>query len=76
MRNTIPLFALAPLLALAACSGEDRRAGGTTASEARALDDAAEMLEERQVPAGTVPGAAPTAAAPAAAPPPTATPSG
>ena len=76
MRKTIPLFALAPLLALAACSSEDRRAGGTTASEARALEDAAAMLEERQVPAGAVPGAAPAAPATVAAPLPSAEPGG
>ena len=71
MRNTFPLIALAPLLALAACSSEDRRAGGTTASEARALEDAAEMLEQRQVPAGTVPSGVPKAAEPAPSPKPT-----
>jgi hypothetical protein len=72
--RTLPFaFALAPLLILAACSSEDRRAGGTTANEAKALEDAAQMLEERQLPAGSVPSAAaqPTAAAspaPSAAP--------
>lgn len=71
MRKTIPLFALAPLLALAACSSEDRRAGGTTASEARALEDAAAMLEERQAPAGTVPSGVPKPAEPAPTPKPT-----
>ena len=51
------------LLLLSACSSEDRRAGGTTASEARALEDAAAMLDERQLPAGSLPsGAAPPTA--------------
>jgi hypothetical protein len=60
---------LAPLLILTACSGEDRTAGGTTAGEARALEDAAEMLDDRRLPAGSVPsGAAAAPASPAAAP--------
>ena len=42
-----------------------------TASEARALEDAAEMLEQRQVPAGTVPSGVPKAAEPAPSPKPT-----
>ncbi|WP_309623761.1 hypothetical protein [Novosphingobium sp.] len=50
---------LLPLILLAGCSSEDKTAGGTTASEARALDDAAEMLEDRQLPPGSVPGGAP-----------------
>jgi hypothetical protein len=70
-----PLFALAPLLALTACSSEDRRAGGTTASEARALEDAAEMLDDQRLPAGSVPSGAPaspaTKASPAPGPKPT-----
>ena len=70
MRKPSPLFApvliLAPLLALAACSSEDRRAGGTTASEARALEDAAEMLDDRRLPAGSVPSGAPASPAPKA----------
>ena len=78
MRKPSPLFApvliLAPLLALAACSSEDRRAGGTTASEARALEDAAEMLDDRRLPAGSVPSGAPTSPAPKAAPSPGAKP--
>ena len=58
-----PVLTLAPLLVLAACSSEDRRAGGTTASEARALEDAAQMLDDRRLPAGSVPsGAAPSPA--------------
>lgn len=73
MRNCSPLFTsvlvLAPLLALAACSSEDRRAGGTTASEARALEDAAQMLDDRRLPAGSVPsGAAQATPAPSPKP--------
>jgi hypothetical protein len=79
MRRLLSLFApvlmLTPLLALAACSSEDRRAGGTTASEARALEDAAEMLDDQRLPAGSVPsGAVPgpaTKASPAPGPKPT-----
>lgn len=77
----VPLLAASSLLALAACSSEDRRAGGTTASEARALEDAAEMLDDRRLPAGSVPTGAAPAAAPQASPqpgtkPPAATPGG
>lgn len=65
-----PVLTLAPLLVLAACSSEDRRAGGTTASEARALEDAAQMLDDRRLPAGSVPsGAAPSPAVKASPPP-------
>lgn len=72
---------IAPLLILAACSSEDRTAGGATAGEARALEDAAEMLDDRRLPPGSVPSgaaAAPAspAAAPAPAPSPAAKPSG
>lgn len=52
--------------ALAACGGDDRTAGGVTANEARALDDAAEMLEQRRLPDGL----ATAPAAPDAEPPP------
>ncbi|MGB7653923.1 MAG: hypothetical protein WBL74_00435 [Novosphingobium sp.] len=71
-----PLLALAPLLVLTACSSEDRRAGGTTASEARALEDAAEMLDDQRLPAGSVPSGAAASAAPKLAPAPSAKPSG
>jgi hypothetical protein len=56
-------------LALAGCgAGDDDPApGGVTVGEARALDEAAEMLDERRAPAGPRPGPGPTAeAAPAA----------
>ncbi len=47
MRN---LFGLSVCLALAACGSGDSEPGGITASEAQALDDAAEMLEQRRLP--------------------------
>ncbi|HEU4650209.1 MAG TPA: hypothetical protein VFS49_02235 [Croceibacterium sp.] len=50
-------------LALASCgAGDDDPApGGVTVGEARALEEAAEMLDERGVPAGPRPGPSPTA---------------
>ena len=54
MRTTrLVLAALAPLLALAACSKPDTAPGpgGVTMGEARALDEAAAMLDERRPPA-------------------------
>jgi len=54
-------------LALAACGGESASAPGeVSAGEAKALDDAAAMLEERRLP----PEALPSEATPAPAPPP------
>lgn len=45
--------ALLPALLLAACgpAGNDPGPGGVTVDEAKALDQAAEMLEERRLPA-------------------------
>lgn len=57
---------LAATAALAGCGGDDRTAGGVTANEARALDDAAEMLEQGRLPDGL----ATAPAAPDAEPPP------
>lgn len=71
-----PMLALAPLLVLAACSSEDRRAGGTTASEARALEDAAEMLDNQRLPAGSVPSPVPKASPQPSTQPPGAKPGG
>ena len=55
------------LLALlcAACSRPDNAAGagGVSAGEARALDDAAAMVESQQLPSGAIP--APQSSAPA-----------
>ena len=44
---------LVPALALAGCGSPDAGSGpgGVTASEAEALDDAAEMIEQRRLPA-------------------------
>ena len=55
------------LLALAACgkSDNDPGPGGVSIGEARALDEAAEMIEQRRLPSEAVagPSAAPTATA-------------
>ena len=50
---------LVPLAALAACepAGNDPGPGGVTVDEARALDEAAEMLEERRLPDEALPDA-------------------
>lgn len=49
MRRTIPLLALC---LIAACnSGPNAAASDVTPSEARALDEAAEMIEARRLPA-------------------------
>ena len=59
MNRFIPLLAL---FALPACSGyeEDTEpVSAVTQSEAEALDDAAEMIEQRRLPEGVVPPAAP-----------------
>ncbi|MGY8972174.1 MAG: hypothetical protein ACKVGV_00880 [Sphingomonadales bacterium] len=59
MNRFIPLLAL---FALPACSGyeEDTEpVGAVTQSEAEALDDAAEMIEQRRLPEGVVPPAVP-----------------
>lgn len=48
-----PMRTLAPaliLLALAACSDETRTAGGVSEGEAKALDQAAEMLDQQNPP--------------------------
>lgn len=68
MRKTL----LLPIILLAACSSEDKTAGGTTASEARALEDAAEMLQDQRLPAGSIPSGQvgmPSSPAPQQAPP-------
>ena len=49
---------LAPAILLAACDGGPGTSsgpGGVSEGEARALDEAAEMLEERQLPDGVLP---------------------
>lgn len=57
MRKAIPASAL--LLVLAACgkSENDPGPGGVSVGEARALDEAAEMIEQRRLPADAVQGA-------------------
>jgi hypothetical protein len=66
------LLACAAALALAGCGNDnDPGPGGVTAGEARALDDAAEMLEQQRLPAEASPAAA---ALPAAGPSPAASP--
>jgi len=49
------ILALAPLLVLAACgpSENDPGPGGVTVGEAKALDEAAEMIEQRRQPLPT-----------------------
>lgn len=50
MKHVMPLIALT-LLAGCGSAPSDRTAGGVTPDEARALDDAAEMIEARRLPA-------------------------
>ncbi|GGE02339.1 hypothetical protein GCM10011515_22480 [Tsuneonella deserti] len=53
------MLALAPLALLAACgpSENDPGPGGVTVGEAKALDEAAEMLEHRRLPPEALPDA-------------------
>lgn len=48
----IPL--LSAVLLLTACGDDAREAGGVTRSEAEALDDAAEMVEQQRLPVDAV----------------------
>ena len=59
----LPVLALPILALLGACgpSDSDPGAGGVTVGEARALDEAAEMLEQRRLPPEALPEAAPSA---------------
>ena len=71
MRNIRASLALSPIaLMLAACGNADDTTGpgGGTVREARALDDAAEMLKQRR-PADALPPGAPTPAPVASAAP-------
>ncbi len=54
---------LLPVLLVAACSKPDNASGvgGISAGEARALDDAAEMLQNQQLPVAAIPGQNPPA---------------
>lgn len=72
MRRSLPRLplaaALALPLALTACNGDGASApGGVSPGEAEALDDAASMLDERQLPPEALPSdaAPPPAGAPA-----------
>ena len=68
-RQLAAALALVLPLAVAGCGDEGASApGGVSPGEAKALDDAASMLDERQLPPEALPTDAPTGAAPAAAP--------
>jgi len=60
--STLLLPALATLALLGACgpSDSDPGPGGVTVGEAKALDDAAEMLDQRRLPPEALPSAAPS----------------
>ena len=51
MRAALALLAITALLAACSPSNNDPGPGGVTVGEARALDEAAEMIEERRIPA-------------------------
>lgn len=56
-----PILAVALALALAACGSEEARdPGAVSPGEAKALDDAASMLDERRLPPEALPTDAPT----------------
>jgi hypothetical protein len=61
----LPLALVLAALALAGCgkSAEDPGKGGLTASEAKALDEAAEMLDAQRLPPAAAASASPTAPA-------------
>jgi hypothetical protein len=62
-------LALVIPLAIAGCGDEGASApGGVSPGEAKALEDAASMLDERKLPPEALPSDAPTGAATAAAP--------
>ena len=57
-----PILAAALALVLAACGSEQARdPGAVSPGEAKALDDAASMLDERRLPPEALPTVAPTA---------------
>ena len=51
MRAALALLAITALLAACGPSDNDPGPGGVTVGEARALDEAAEMIEDRRIPA-------------------------
>lgn len=57
-RSMFQPLLLLPVLLVAACSRPDNAsgAGGVSAGEARALDEAAEMLQNQQLPVVAIPG--------------------
>ncbi len=59
-RTSSALLALTLILAACGPAGNDPGPGGVTVDEARALDDAAAMLEERRLPEGALEEAPPT----------------
>ena len=64
------ILALLPFILLSACgkSDNDPGPGGVTVGEAKALDQAAEMIEQRRMPAAALRSPAPTTPASTAAP--------
>lgn len=62
MGRTLPV--LLPLALLLAGCGSSDSPGGVTAAENKALDEAAEMVEQQQLPASAVPPAPPVQPAP------------
>lgn len=61
-----PILIAAAVLALAACSKQDNAPGpgGVSVGEAKALDEAAAMIEDQRLPADALPSTAPTKTAP------------
>ena len=57
-RSMFQPLLLLPVLLVAACSKHDNAsgAGGVSVGEARALDEAAEMLQIQQLPIAAIPG--------------------
>ena len=71
MRRRVALLALAFAVPLAACGPKDSDPGpgGVTVGEARALDEAAAMLDKQRLPQGALKGgSAPPAPQPSATP--------
>jgi predicted small secreted protein len=69
MRPAAPLVLVALSLVLAACGNESASAPGEVSpGEAKALDDAASMLDERKLPPEAIPTDAPSTSPPPASP--------
>ena len=69
LRSLAAALALVLPLAVAGCGDDGAGApGGVSPGEAKALDDAASMLDERQLPPEALPTNGPTGSATAAAP--------